>query len=100
MVEEAKNVFLGYSKNDTNDNYNTRFEPPKNYEFYFSKVRSFRVSRAFYPQYYSDGYIYGRYEKEKYTKWYNETYKTEKTENEIKEEKTTKNSKGDITRAF
>ena len=63
MVEEAKKVFLGYSPNDTNDNYNTRFSPPKNFEFYFSKERCFRVSRKHYPQY-TRGYLFGYYEEE------------------------------------
>lgn len=61
MVEEAKKVFLGYSPNDTNDNYNTRYSPPKNYKFYFSQERCFKVSRKFYPQY-TRGYLFGYYE--------------------------------------
>jgi len=63
MVEEAKNVFLGYSPNDTNDDHRTRYEPPKNFKFYFSKERYFRVSRQHYPQY-KRGYIFGYYEEQ------------------------------------
>jgi len=80
MVEEAKTVFLGYSPNDTNDNYNTRYEPPKNFEFYFSNKRCFRVSRRHYPEY-TKGYLFGYYKEE--------------PEDEIK-----KNSDGSIEREF
>ena len=61
-MEEAKKVFLGYSPNDTNDNYNTRYEPPKNFDFYFSKARCFKISRRHYPQF-TRGFLYGYWEK-------------------------------------
>ena len=60
MVEDAKRVFLGFSNNDTNDNYNTRYEPPKNWAYYFSTQRCFKISRRHYPQY-TRGYLYGYY---------------------------------------
>ena len=94
MVEEAKLIFLGYSNNDTNDKF--PYEPPKNYDYWFGKKRNFRISRGFYP-YYTDGYLWGRYEKENLTKWYEQGNEKPEEENE---KKSGRKSEDCITREF
>ena len=53
-------------------NLESSTEATKNFNYYFSKERTTRISRRFYPDLYEDGYIWGRIPTKKMVKWINE----------------------------
>jgi len=60
-------------------NLESTTEATKNFNYYFSNERNTRISRGFYPEYYSNGYLWGRIPNNKMIQWINENKSTEST---------------------